>query len=80
MQIKIKFAGKMRSVEVSDKDCATRPCLKPHDCPAQGGGGVRSSQPRWMCLTNVNHGCPDPKPEPGSKGADEPHGRGEGDG
>lgn len=67
MQITVKFAGERRKVEVSDKDCATRPCLRPHDCPVQGRGGVRSSTPRWMCLTNFYNGCPDPKPEPGTK-------------
>lgn len=65
MEIRIKFAGRMRLVEVSDKYCAKRHCLHPHDCPVQGQGGVRSSTPRWVCLTNVLHGCPDPKPEPG---------------
>ena len=67
MQIKVKHGGKIRLVEVSDKDCATRSCLRPHDCPVQGQGGVRSSAPRWVCLTNFHSGCPDPKPEPGSK-------------
>lgn len=64
MKIKVLFAGKKREVEVVDRDCAKRKCFHPHDCPVQGCGGVRESKERWMCLTNVLHGCPDPKPEP----------------
>jgi hypothetical protein len=59
MTIKVKFAGKVRTVSVVYKDCATRKCFHPHDCPVQGSGGVRESQERWMCLTNVLRGCPE---------------------
>ena len=58
--IKVKVAGRTRSVFVTDvKNCKAYKCFHPHDCPVQGAGGVRSSQERWMCLTNVTHGCPD---------------------
>lgn len=53
-----------KNVQVVDALCPKRSCYHPHDCPVQGAGGVRESTERWMCLTNVNHGCPDPKPEP----------------
>ena len=59
MKIKVKFAGKVREVEVLDKKCRHRKCFHPHDCPVQGAKGVRRSEPRWMCLTNFLHGCPD---------------------
>lgn len=58
--IRIKVYGKVRSVYVSDTShCKDYKCFHPHDCPVQGAKGVRSSEPRWMCLTNANHGCPD---------------------
>lgn len=58
--IKVKFAGKMRSVWVTDIDkCKSYKCFHPHDCPVQGSRGVRDSESRWMCLTNVLRGCPD---------------------
>lgn len=58
--ITVKIAGKNKRVWVSDKDkCPKYKCFHPHDCPVQGGGGVRSSSERWMCLTNALRGCPD---------------------
>ena len=61
--IKVKVAGKIRNVWVTDtKNCKDYKCFHPHDCPIQGASGVRNSQERWMCLTNLYHGCPD-KPE-----------------
>ena len=69
MKVKVKYAGKMRRVEVVDRLCPHRSCFHPHDCPVQGAGGVRQSEPRWMCLTNAMRGCPDPKPEPNKGGA-----------
>jgi hypothetical protein len=59
-KIKVKFAGKTRSVWVSDvNNCKEYKCFHPHDCPVQGLRSVRSSAERWMCLTNVIKGCPD---------------------
>ena len=59
-KIKIKVGGKIRSVWVSDtKNCQNYECFNPHDCPVHGAGGVRSSTPRWMCLTNALNGCPE---------------------
>lgn len=60
--MKMRIHGKTRDVYVVDKDCKSRPCFHPHDCPVQGAGGVRESEERWMCLTNAMGGCPDPKP------------------
>lgn len=57
--IDINFAGKRRKVWVVDEDCKNRKCFRPHNCPVQGKKGVRSSEPRWMCLTNFLHGCPE---------------------
>lgn len=58
--IRMKLHGKYRDVWVSDtKNCKYYKCFHPHDCPIQGARGVRSSTERYMCLTNVNHGCPD---------------------
>lgn len=58
--IKVKIAGKIRSVYVTDiHNCKGYECFHPHDCPVQGARGVRSSEARWMCLTNVLRGCPD---------------------
>jgi len=59
MKVKVKYAGVNRQVEVWEKECINKPCFKPHDCPIQGAGGVRSSQSRRMCLTNALRGCPD---------------------
>lgn len=57
--IKLKVRGKTRNVWVSDvNNCKKYNCFHPHDCPIQGVRGVRSSQERWMCLTNVYRGCP----------------------
>jgi hypothetical protein len=70
MWLKIKVHGKTRTVACSDRDCPKRPCWHPHDCPVQGCGGVRESTPRWMCLTNALHGCPDPKPNAEPKVSD----------
>jgi hypothetical protein len=58
-KIKIKLNGKYRDVFVADTtNCKNYKCFLPHDCPIQGAGGVRSSLERYMCLTNVNEGCP----------------------
>ena len=58
--IKIKLHGKYRDVWVSDtRNCKNYKCFHPHDCPTQGARGVRSSKGRYMCLTNVNQGCPE---------------------
>lgn len=67
MLVKMKLYGKVRAVGCRDHECPDRPCFKPHDCPIQGAGGVRESAERWMCLTNVNHGCPAVIPEPVKK-------------
>ena len=58
MKLKIKHAGTYRHVEAISKECINKPCFHPHDCPVQGARGVRSSEARWMCLTNVLSGCP----------------------
>lgn len=58
MKITVRFAGKRRGVDVAEEDCKKRPCLKPHNCPVQGAGGVRYSDERWVCLTRFLHGCP----------------------
>ena len=58
--ITVFYGGKKRSVFVTDtKNCKNYTCFKPHDCPIQGAKGIRNSASRWMCLTNVNSGCPD---------------------
>jgi len=58
--IRMKLHGKYRDVWVADtKNCKDYKCFHPHDCPVQGARGVRSSKERYMCLTNVNNGCPD---------------------
>ena len=60
MKIKVKcFDGVKRLVQVTDRSCPSRKCFHPHDCPVQGGSGVRESKSRWVCLTNFLHGCPD---------------------
>lgn len=59
MKIKTDVFGAKRDVIVSDRACPKRKCFKPHDCPVQGARGVRESASRWMCLTNVLHGCPE---------------------
>ena len=64
VNISIKVSGKKRNINCADKDCPKRTCWHPHDCPVQGAGGVRESKARWMCLTNVNRGCPYPIPAP----------------
>jgi len=57
--IRMKLYGKYRDVWVSDtKNCKNYKCFHPHNCTVQGARGVRSSTERYMCLTNVNHGCP----------------------
>lgn len=57
--VRIKLNGKYRDVWVSDvTNCKQYKCFHPHDCPVQGARGVRSSKERYMCLTNVNQGCP----------------------
>ena len=63
MKVRAKFGSGYRWVEVPHRECPTLECFHPHDCPVQGYGGVRESQPRWMCLTNVLHGCPE-NPQP----------------
>ncbi len=58
--IRMKLYGKFRNVFVSNtKNCKNYKCFHPHDCPIQGARGVRSSGTRYMCLTNVNSGCPE---------------------
>lgn len=60
--IRMKLYGKYRDVWVSDtKNCKNYKCFNPHDCPVRGVGGVRTSTERYMCLTNVNNGCPEEK-------------------
>lgn len=60
--ISIKVHGKMRKVWVADTvNCKNYKCFHPHDCPIQGARGVRNSSERYMCLTNVNNGCPENK-------------------
>jgi hypothetical protein len=63
MKVKVKFAGEIRTVEVTDKECPSRKCFHPHNCPVRSGGGVGNgysydSKPRWLCLTNYLNGCP----------------------
>ena len=51
--ITIKIGNKKVRVKVLDREkCGNYECFVPHDCPVQGAGGVRASEPRWMCLTN----------------------------
>ena len=58
--IKVKVGFQFKKVFVVDtENCKSYDCFHPHDCPVQGARGVRSSAARWMCLTNVNRGCPD---------------------
>jgi hypothetical protein len=58
--VRVKLYGKYREVWVSDtKNCKNFKCFHPHDCPVQGARGGRSSEERYMCLTNLYHGCPD---------------------
>jgi hypothetical protein len=64
MKVKVKFAGAARLVEVVDKECPSRECFHPHNCPVRTGCGVgrgysESNKPRWLCLTNYLYGCPD---------------------
>jgi hypothetical protein len=63
MIVRIKTRGAIRSVSCSHRDCPTRPCWDPHDCPVQGAGGVRESESRWLCLTNALQGCPSTRNE-----------------
>lgn len=59
-KIRVKVYKTYKNVWVSDTDkCKKRECFKPHNCPVQGAMGVRSSDERWMCLTNFYSGCPE---------------------
>ena len=61
-KVRIKIQDKFRNILVVDaQKCPNYKCFHPHDCPIQGFGGVRNSESRWMCLTNVNNGCPEKK-------------------
>ena len=56
--ITIKIGNKKVRVKVLDREkCGNYECFVPHDCPVQGAGGVRASEPRWMCLTNFLVKC-----------------------
>lgn len=61
MIIRKKIHGKQRDIFVTAEDCPKKDCFKPHDCVVQGAGGVRSSEERYVCLTNFHNGCPNIK-------------------
>jgi len=58
-KIRIKVYKKYREVFVTDTvNCKSYQCFHPHNCPIHGAKGINDSNDRWMCLTNVNEGCP----------------------
>ncbi len=50
-----------REVSCPDEVCPCRECFHVHNCNYRVGNKYID---RFVCLTNFEHGCPDPKPVP----------------
>jgi hypothetical protein len=62
MIIRVKYNGKIISVDVSHGECRKYKCFYPHKWRTQAiGNNIVQEDKNWSCGTRNYHGCPSVK-------------------